>query len=285
MNIPTPLIPLTEIDSQIYAKIEYQHPSGSMKHRSIPAFLAEIQASGELQTGQQIAIRSAGSAAVTAAWAGARLGVSVVAVLPLTAMQATVKELQWLGAAVHQVPADEATCMMQAFGEDPKTYVLAQVREARLIDHYRPVAREIVEALDGEVTAVTVGIGTGLSVTGIAREMAESAPNCQVFGVEPAEAAIASGQPWAPHGIPGLAPPIPQPLLDKSLLAGILPIPSAEAWDCAREAAQKSGLMLGPSSGVTLAAALRLREQGVTGPIVHICACSILEYLEKFTAE
>lgn len=279
MKIPTPLIPLTQYDDGIYAKIEYLHPSGSMKHRSIPKFLLALKESGEIQPKQCIAIRSAGSAAVTTAWAGAQLGIPVTAVLPLTAMKQTVQTLAWLGAVCHQVPSDVATKMMQDYTADPAYYVLAQVREERLIDHYRPVAREIIVDL-GTAVSITVGIGTGLSVTGIGREIKDNHAQGQVFGVEPAEAAIASGQPWAPHGVPGLAPPIPQPLLDKSLLSDILPIPSAEAWRRAREVARASGLMLGPSSGITVAAALQLRQKGVRGPIVAICACAINDYLE-----
>ena len=275
----TPLIPLTQYDDALYAKVEYLHPSGSMKHRSIPLFLASLVANGELQLGQCIAIRSAGSAAVTAAWAGQQLGIPVTAVLPPTVMQSVVRKLHWLGASYHRVPPDEATWMMQAFAADPKVYVLAQAREERLIDHYRPVAAEIFDELD-EVAAMTVGIGTGLSVTGIGREIQAQGYNCQLFGVEPAEAAIALGQPWAAHGIPGLAPPIPQPLLNKTLLSGIVPIPSKVAWQCAREVGQGAGLLLGPSSGVTVAAARHLRRQGVIGPIVAVCACAIGDYLE-----
>ena len=275
----TPLVPLPQYDDQIYAKVEYLHPSGSMKHRSIPPFLAALAESGELSPGQRIAIRSAGSAAVTTAWAGQQLGFPVTAVLPPTAMNNVVRMLHWLGADCHQVPKEKATEMMQAFAEDTAVYVLAQAREARLVDHYRVVAEEILDEL-APAAAITVGIGTGLSVTGIGREVQAHGSQCQVYGVEPAEAAIASGANWAPHGVPGLAPPIPQPLLDKSLLAGILPIPSAQAWHCAREVAQGAGLPLGPSSGITIAAALALREQGLEGPIVAICACAISDYLE-----
>ncbi len=285
MNIPTPLAPITLHDQgreikDVYAKVEYLHPSGSMKHRSIPHFLQALQESGELQPNQCIAIRSAGSAAVTTAWAGAQLGISVTAVLPPTAMLQTVLMLEWLGATCHQVPSDVATQMMQQFAEDPGVYVLAQAREARLIDHYRPVAREIIVEL-GTAVSITVGIGTGLSATGIGREVKSAGSQGRVFGVEPAEAAIASGQPWAPHGVPGLAPPIPQPLLEKSVLSDILPIPSAAAWQYARQVSQTSGLLLGPSSGLTIAAALNLRQQGIDGPIVAICACSINDYLES----
>lgn len=280
MNIPTPLVALTHFDVTIYAKIEYLHPSGSMKHRSIPLFLQEVLESGEIRPGQRIAIRSAGSAAITTAWAGIQLGLPVTVVLPLTVTQHTLQMLHWLGAAIEQLSPEQASLRMSELERDPSIYVLAQARESRLIEHYQPIAREIYEAVK-DVAAITVGIGTGLSSMGIAREMQKLSPTCQVIGVEPAEAAIASGQPWRPHHIPGLAPPLAQPLLNTALLGSILPIPSRDAWHFAREVACSVGLPIGPSSGATVAAAVHLRHRGITGPIVAICACSINDYLEE----
>jgi cysteine synthase len=283
MRTPTPLEPLTDYVPGLYAKIEYLHPSGSMKHRSIPVFLEQLIKTEELRRGRQIAIRSAGSAAVTTAWAGARIGCPVIAVLPASASQTTVKLLKWLGATCHIVSPQDATRLMAEFESRDDVYVLAQASEPRLVDHYRTVGAEILSELK-DVAAITVGIGTGLSVTGIGREIAESRSRCRVYGVEPAEAAIASGRPWAPHHIPGLAPPIPQPLLDRSLLGDILLVRSEEAWQRAQEVVRRCGLPLGPSAGATVAAAIQLRERGITGAVVAVCACSISEYLDDTPA-
>jgi cysteine synthase A len=281
MSPVTPLLPLALplADGALYAKIEYLHPSGSIKHRSIPPFLDRIAASGELAPGAQIAIRSAGAAAVATAWAGARAGHPVLAVLPPTAAPNIVRLVRWLGADCQQVPSREATKIMDQLRADPGTYVLEQAAEPRMIDSYRPVAAEILDQLPA-VTAITVGIGTGLSATGIAKEISARRATCQVYGVEPAESAIASGKPWAPHGIPGLAPPIAQPLLGRDLLAGILTVESGQAWRHAEMAARLGGLLIGPSAGAAVAAALQLLAQGQAGPVVAICACSIGDYLE-----
>jgi cysteine synthase len=271
------LVPLPHLGPDILTKIEFQYPSGSMKHRSIPAFVERLLDRGELVAGQPIAIRSAGAAAVTLAWAGARVGCPVIAVLPPSVAPAVVAALDWLGATCHVVDPAEATRLMGELAADGRTYVFAQANEERLIDHYRPVAADILGQLD-QVAAITVGIGTGLSVTGIAREVRERSPSTQVWGVEPAEAAVASGNPWAPHHIPGLAPPIPQPLLATRLLAGIVPVPSEAAWSTARDVARRAGLLIGPSSGATVAAAVELRRRGVSGPIVAVSACAMNEY-------
>jgi len=275
MTAPTPLWHLGE---EVYAKLEYLHPSGSIKHRSIPVHIEALVRTGELVAGQTIVIRSAGSAAVAAAWAGARLGHPVIAVLPPTVPPNIVRLLRWFGAQCNVLPPADASQLVDDLRSRDGGYVLEQANEARLIDHYRPVGAEILAEL--AATAITVGIGTGLSITGIAREVRERNPACRVYGVEPAEAPVASGGSWAPHGIPGLAPPIMQPLLDHSLLSGIVTVASSQARQHARDTARHSGLPLGPSSGATVAAASILREQGVTGPIVAVCACSINDYLE-----
>lgn len=277
--LPTPLVQLETLDPQLHAKVEYLHPSGSMKHRAIPRFIESLVTSGELDRRKTLAVRSAGSAALTTAWIGARLGIAVTCVLPPFASDHLVSAMRWLGATVHRVPPAEGSALMKAFEHDRDVVVLAQAREERLIDSYRPVAREILEQLPG-VAAIVVGIGTGLSSMGIAREVRDHSTGCVVVGTEPAEAAVASGQPWAPHRIPGLAPPIAQPLLDTALLADIVPVPSRRAWNLARRVARDEGLMIGPSSGATLAAGLALRERGVVGPIVAICACRMAEYHE-----
>ncbi|HHG86027.1 MAG TPA: pyridoxal-phosphate dependent enzyme [Bacteroidetes bacterium] len=275
----TPLIHLPEVDQDLYLKIEYDNPVAAMKYRAIPPFFKHLLDIGEIKKGDKIAMRSAGSAAVAMAWATIRMGMQPIAVLPPVAPAPIIRMLRWLGCEVHVVPPDTAKQMMLDFKETDGVYIFGQAGETRLVDLYGPVGDEIYQQLP-EVAAVTVGIGTGISVTGIARALAKHSATAKVYGCEPAEAPIASGGTWAPHRIPGLAPPIPQPLLDKSILGGIVTVPSDRAWELAQDLAKRFGIMAGPSSGCTLDAALQLRKQGVTGPIVAIMACSIAEYLK-----
>lgn len=280
MMTPTPVVRLGEIDAAIYLKIEYLHPSGSLKHRALPGFLAARKRSGKLRPGQRIAILSAGSAGVSVAWAAARLGHRAIVVLPRSAPLQLVRHVRWLGAVCHHVSDDEIPALMQKLASERDVYLVHQTNEAELIDYYRPVAAEILSQVD-DVAAITVGIGSGLSITGIGREIHERRSSVKVVGVEPAEAAVASGRPWAPHSIIGLAPPVPQPLLDRRVLSEIVLVPSTAAWACARDVYRRAGLPVGPSSGATISAALELRRRGIAGPIVAVCACAIGEFLES----
>ncbi|RMG31356.1 MAG: pyridoxal-phosphate dependent enzyme [Bacteroidetes bacterium] len=276
--LATPLVHLADLDQELYVKLEYENPVGAMKFRAIPAFIRDIIDSGEVPPKAAIAMRSAGSAAVAMAWAAIPRGVKAITVLPPVAPPHIVRMLRWLGAEVHLVPAERAKELMLSYANREDVYVFGQAGESRLLDLYRPVASEIHAQLP-TVSAVTVGIGTGLSVMGIACEMADLDASIGVYGCEPAEAPVAAGGKWAPHRIPGLAPPIPQPLLDTSQLAGLVAVPSQDAWNAARMLAQRFGILAGPSSGCTLAAAQTLRTQGLQGPIVAVLACGISEYL------
>ncbi|MEZ4363061.1 MAG: pyridoxal-phosphate dependent enzyme [Kofleriaceae bacterium] len=274
----TPLVPLTSLDAQLHAKLEFLHPSGSMKHRAIPPFLAALRASPRGRELTDVIVRSAGAAAVTAAWSCAQLGLRATAVLPPSASDQLLALLGWLGATAHRAPLPEGTALMARLGRAPGAYVLDQAREPGLTDPYRVVAAELLAQLPA-LASVVVGIGTGHGITGIARELRDRGGRVAVYGTEPAEAAVASGATWAPHGIPGLAPPNGGPLAEAALLAGIEPVPSAEAWELARRVARETGWLVGPSSGATVAAALRLRARGVRGPLVAICACQAQEYV------
>ena len=279
-----PVIRLSGIEPDLYAKVEYLHPSGSIKHRALPPLIAARRRSGLIQPDQQIAVVSAGAGAVAVAWGAARIGHRAVAILPLTAPRPIVRLLHWMGATCTQIDADELPETIERLRGDPGTYLLSQADESEIVDGYRPVAREILTDVP-EVKVILVGIGTGASISGIGREVQEDEADCAVIGVEPAEAPVAGGGEWRPHTIHGLAPPMPQPLLDRRVLTEIVTVPSRDAWLCAREVYRKEGLPIGPSAGATVAAALKLRARGVRGPIVAVCACSMLDYLDESNVE
>src|SRR5262249_47256294 len=160
--------------------------------------LAERKRTGAIKRGQVLAIFSAGAGAVTVAWAASQMGHAALTVLPRNAPPHVVRLVRWLGATCEQIEVDQVGSTMARLAADPNTYVVSQASEPEIVDHSRPVAREVLAQLKG-AAAITVGIGTGASISGIGREMRDAKSDCLVIGVEPAEAAVASGKPWAPH--------------------------------------------------------------------------------------
>ena len=280
-SAPSPVVSLEHLRPGLWGKIEYLHPSGSLKHRSIPPFLERALACGELRVGQPVIIHSAGSAAIAAAWAGARLRCPVHALVPRSISPELIAMLEWLGARCHVVRSSTAKAYIRKLSADTGGYVLDQCGDGRLIDHYRPIADEILAQVP-DVDVVVAGIGTGMSITGIGRQMKHRRPRCAIVGVEPAEARIVAGQKWTSHQIPGLAPPMPQPHLDRAVIDALRGVSSRDAWATARRLARTDGLLVGAAAGATVAAALAMDRPGAV--TVAILSGSLAGYLSRYAA-
>lgn len=274
----TPLLTPAQMECAVYGKLEMAHPSGSLKHRAIVTLLEQLLRQGELSAGQPIIIHSAGSAAITAAWAGAGLGCPVHALVPRSVASGVTHQLRWLGARCHAVRSAHAAELIAKLVREQSAYVLDQARETRLIDHYQPIAQEIVEQCP-QVDAVVTGIGTGASLMGIARGLRRLRPSCRIIGVEPAECQVAAGKPWAPHRISGLAPPFPQFLLDSEVPDAIVPVASTAAWQRARRLAREAGWMVGPAAGAAVQAAIEVRRRMALEHVVAVLGGGIAPLL------
>lgn len=259
--LPTPLIELRGYGGRVFGKAEYLLPSGSIKHRSVPRRIAALLERGVILPGQPLIIHSAGSAAMAAAWAGARLGMQVHAMLPRSLPAGLAAILRWHGATLHTVASQDAQAYLAALKQETQGYFLDQFADVEIPACYAEIADELILQL-GSVDAVVIGIGTGGSISGIAHRLKQLAPHCQVVGVEPEEAQLTRGKPWAPHDISGLAPPFTSKLYDPTLVHSVVPVSSAAAWSFARRLAQRDGLRIGPAAGAAAAVACRLAAQG-----------------------
>ena len=124
--------------------------------------------------------------------------------------------------------------------------------------HERTTAEEIWRDTDGEVDAIVASVGTGGTLTGIARLFKSRRPNIHVVAVEPAGAAVLSGGPPGQHRMPGIGVGFVPPLLDRSLVNEVIAVTDTEAFDTARRLARSEGFTAGPSAGARLHAALDL---------------------------
>lgn len=277
---PTPLAAMTAFGSDLYAKLEYVHPTRSAKFRALAPHLYKLERSGELEGMKKVVIRSAGCAAVTTAWVCRRLGIPAEAVLPKHVEQNVADMLTRLGATVTRLEPAQATARIREMEADPKVHVVEQFNDERLVHYYRPVADEILSELP-DVSAIVVGIGTAACIMGVAHEIRARQSDCRIIGVWPAEFDPTWETPYRSHGIAGLAPPVRDSHLERSWVDDILMIPSSDAQERTRQIFKRAGLPAGTSSGATLEAAIRWRNSGVAGPIVSIFAstfdCHLVE--------
>jgi len=147
--------------------------------------------------------------------------------------------------------------------------------------HEATTAEEIWADTGGEVDAIVGGLGTGGTLTGVARALKPRRPGLRIIGVEPDESAVLSGERPSPHGIQGIGAGFVPAVLDRSLIDRVERVAEAEAIATARRVARTDGIPVGISSGAALAAALRVaRDPAMAGKrVVVICASFAERYL------
>ncbi|MEO9386415.1 pyridoxal-phosphate dependent enzyme [Chromobacterium phragmitis] len=272
----TPLLNAPALLPGLSLKLEYQNPSLSIKHRSLPMTLLARAEAGRIGRNTTLVIMTAGSAGVSVAWAASQIGCKALLLMPEGAPDSVVNYARWLGADVERRPHPQLQELLDAHRAMPGSHVVEQLSDPELIVHYRAVGEELLRQAPG-AAAVTVAAGTCASLMGIAEALAPA--GVAVYAAEPAEAAVLSGEPWRPHNIPGLAPPAPTRLFRREAVAGIVPVASELAWTTAREALAVCGEPVGPSSGAAIAAARMLRARGVAGDIVAVCSSHMVTSL------
>ncbi|MEJ2407290.1 MAG: pyridoxal-phosphate dependent enzyme [Candidatus Thiodiazotropha sp.] len=264
----TPLLNANRLMPGLQLKLEYLNPSLSIKHRAVPPAVFESAEERKDTRNLKLVILTSGTAGISVAWAARRLDCEAVLLMPESAKSSVINYSRQLGADVQCHPHTQLESLFQEYKESPDTIIVDQLADTTFIDRYRIVGEELLHQNEN-ISAIVVGAGSAASSMGIA--LATKEKGVPVYVVEPAEAPVLSGKPWQPHGIPGLAPPIPTRLFRREWVADILHVDSETAWATAHKALQATGEPVGPSSGATIAGALELRERGIQGDIVSVC--------------
>jgi len=137
--------------------------------------------------------------------------------------------------------------------------------------HARTTALEILEQTDGKLDAFVAGVGTGGTISGVGRVLRDELGEAvQIVAVEPAASAVLSGQPAGMHGIQGLGAGFVPPILDRSIFSKIITVTDAAAERMARRIAREAGLLVGPSSGANVHAAVEVARRFKGGKVVTI---------------
>lgn len=282
----TPLVPLTIWQDshpgvELYAKVEYFNPGGSLKDRPVLRMLAEAIADGRLTPDKTIIDSSSGNAGIAYALIGGALGYQVEIVIPDNASKERLKRLRAHGATITHTSAqdgyDEAIRTVRrivAANPDKYFYSDQYSNDGNWRGHYDTTALEIWQQTEGKISHFVFGVGTGGTITGIGRRLRELNPNIQI------ELLIPDAFP----GVEGLKPlgspedHVPE-IYDGSLPSRTWDVDDDKSWDVSQQLA-KAGLFAGQSSGVTVATALRvardLAKRGQQGVVVTVL-CDIGE--------
>jgi cysteine synthase A len=246
--------------ANVWIKSERGNPGGSIKDRIALAMVEDAEKSGALKPGGTIVEPTSGNTGIGLAMVAAVKGYKLVLVMPDSMSIERRRLMLAYGASFDLTPRAEgmkgAIARAQALvASTPGAWMPQQFENLANIDvHVRTTAQEILADFPGGIDALITGVGTGGHLTGVARVLKAKFPNLQVFAVEPAASPVISGGAPAPHPIQGIGAGFIPKNLDTSLLDGVIQVEAEAAREYARRSAREEGMLVGISSGATLAA-------------------------------
>ncbi|MFN3435085.1 MAG: cysteine synthase A [Sphingomonas sp.] len=251
-------------NSEVWIKSERSNPGGSIKDRIALAMIEAAEASGDLKPGGTIVEPTSGNTGVGLAMVAAVKGYKLILVMPESMSLERRRLMLAYGATFDLTPREKGMKgaierALEIVNQTPGAWMPQQFENPANIDvHVKTTAQEILnDFADSPIDVLITGVGTGGHITGVAETLKKTWPNLKVFAVEPAASpVIAGGQP-GPHPIQGIGAGFIPRNLHTQALDGVIEVDAAVAKDMARRSAAEEGLLVGISSGATLAAILQ----------------------------
>ncbi len=258
----TPHVRLSRLfpDAEVWIKSERANPAGSIKDRVALAMVEAAEKSGDLQPGGTIIEPTSGNTGVGLAMTAAVKGYKLIVVMPESMSVERRRLMQAYGATFELTPKEGGMKAAIAKAEElraatPGSWIPQQFENPANIDiHMRTTVPEILEDFPDGIDVIITGVGTGGHITACAEGLKPHMPNLKVFAVEPALSPVISGGSPAPHPIQGIGAGFIPGNLHTAGLDGVIQVDAEEAREMARQSASKEGILVGISSGATLAA-------------------------------
>ena len=258
----TPHIRMSRLfpDAEVWIKSERANPAGSIKDRIALAMIEAAEASGELQPGATIVEPTSGNTGVGLAMVAAVKGYKLVLVMPESMSVERRRLMQAYGATFELTPKEGGMKAAIARATEIATqgnnaWMPHQFENQANIDvHLRTTVPEILADFPDGVDVIITGVGTGGHITACGEALKERWPGLKVFAVEPALSPVISGGAPGPHPIQGIGAGFVPANLHTAVLDGVIQVDAEEAREMARRSARVEGVLVGVSSGATLAA-------------------------------
>lgn len=269
----TPLLELTKfsashgLQTPIIAKVEYFNPGGSVKDRIALAMIEDAEQRGILKPGATIIEPTSGNTGVGLALVSAVKGYKLILTMPETMSIERRNLVKAYGAEVRLTSGKDGMAGAIKAAEElrdsiPGSVILQQFENgANPARHYATTGPEIWQDTDGKVDVFVAGVGTGGTVSGIAKYLKEQNPNVKIVAVEPLSSPVLNGGQSGPHKIQGIGAGFVPKTYDASLIDEVLDIDNDDAIRTGRELAQQDGLLVGISSGAAAYAASVLAKR------------------------
>lgn len=269
----TPLLKLNnyiaanELEANIFAKLEYFNPAGSVKDRVAKAMLDDAEATGKLLPGGTIIEPTSGNTGIGLASVAAARGYKIIITMPDTMSVERRNLLKAYGAEL--VLTDGSKGMKGAIAkaeelqkEIPNSIIPGQfVNPANPAIHEATTGPEIWADLEGKVDAFVAGVGTGGTVSGVGAYLKKQNPDVKVFAIEPAGSPVLSEGKAGPHKIQGIGAGFVPDTLNTSIYDEVIKVENEDAFVAGRTIAKKEGVLVGISSGAALWAATEIAKR------------------------
>lgn len=288
----TPLVRLNRIndsDANVYAKLEFNNPTASVKDRLGWGIVRAAERSGALQPGGTIIEGTSGNTGIALAAVGAARGYKVVIAMPETMSLERRQLMRAFGAELILTPGPEgmrgAVAKAKELQENTPNSILASQfeNEANVEIHRETTAEEVWNDTDGDIDIFVAGIGTGGTITGVGQVLKERKPEVKIVAVEPKDSPLLTEGKAGPHKIQGLGANFIPEILDQSVIDEVIDTTLEDSIATSRELTRSEGLFSGISSGANVWAALQVarRPENAGKNIVVIVADTGERYLSS----
>ena len=287
----TPILQLKRLvpagSADVFAKLEYLNPGGSVKDRAAIGIIRRAEEEGKLSPGGTIVEATAGNTGIGLALIGVNRGYKVRLFVPENFSQEKVMIMRALGAEVTRTPDAEGMQgairrAKELVASDRGAFMAGQFEnQANPEYHYQTTAREIFEQMDEDVDAVVLGCGTCGTFSGVARFFKEKSPGVLTVAVETQGSILGGGQP-GPHKVEGIGASFMPKTFDAAVCDEVMMVMDDEAFGMVKLLAEKEGVLSGSSGGAAVHAALTVAKKlGAGKRVVTIIPDSAERYLSK----
>lgn len=275
---------------QVFVKLEWENPTGSMKDRAAQAMISRAEEDGRLKPGDTIVEYTGGSTGISLALICVAKGYPLQIITSDAFSPDKLSQMAAFGAELTLVPSEGGLTtkklildMIEAAKEvsrRPNTYWTNQLNNLDSITGYYPLAEEIWQQTGGQLDAFVQSVGTAASLRGVATILKRHNPNLKIIAVEPGESAVLLGGQPGPHKIEGVGIGYTPPLWEPNLVDDIIAVKTDEAKAMARRLAREEGLFAGTSSGANVIAAIQVAERlGPESKVATLMVDSGLKYM------
>ena len=281
-----------ELDCNLFAKCEFFNPGGSVKDRIGWKMVEDAEKSGRIKPGDTLIEPTSGNTGQGLALAAAVKGYKCIITMPEKMSQEKQIVLESLGAKIVRTPTE-------ALSSDPDSHISVakklqkEIKNSHILDqysnpsnpnaHYEGTAEEIIKDFGSDLDMIVISVGTGGTITGIAKRLKKELPNIKVVGADPVGSILGGGDEISSYLVEGIGYDFIPDVLDNNLIDQYIKTHDEESFIMARRLIKEEGLLCGGSCGATMVAALQAASELKPGQnCLVILADSIRNYMTKF---